>query len=424
MESKTTGRYIDDGYLDRLKEAIDPFELVSRYTQLKPSGKSHSGCCPFHDEKTPSFHVYPDGGFKCWGGGCDASGGDVISFLMKAESLDFVPAVERLADIAGMPLPRTENRLTDDESRQWRVLQEVTEWYEGAVKFFSDDAEGYLKRRGITAESRQKHRLGYAAKRANHLDPLIERHGIEPFKALGLVRESRERPGEVYAFFRDRLVIPVLNRAGKTIGLVGRAVSSEAHAKYLTLNTPFFRRENAVYGEHMADGSGPVYMCEGPLDAIIVNQQLGFDARAPLGVDVTLEQINRIIYRREGVEVLVDGDKAGRIASMSLARLIAGQLDRPVDVGFRAFPNGEDPASWLISGNDLESLERLALDEMLIRSAARLFDLKSWVGRAHAAEWLAEMLPPTPAGPAIEVLRAAFAEGIGVPAQAVVKADD
>lgn len=405
-------------YIESLKQALIPQQIAGRYTQLKQSGKGFTGKCPFHEEKTPSFWVYPDGGYKCFG--CGASGGDLIQLVMEQEKKPFMDVIKDLAEESGTPMPATRSDNNGVDNALWSALQDAVSWYVGGHQYFKD-ARRYLSARGIGDEAIQKHRLGYASKRANNLDPLVKRHGIEVYKALGLIRDGDG--GGTYALFRHRLIIPVLNRAGSAIALVGRALDPDAKAKYITLNTPFFKRSEGVYGEHMVEG-GPVVLTEGPLDAIAAQQYLKVDARAPLGTEVSTQQIARILADRNNLEVIPDSDEAGSRAAMQLARVIAGQLERPVRVRFWALPEGEDPASYLTAGHGMSSLPSLELDEALAFSAQTLFDLDSWVGQAQAAQWLADCLPPSPAGPVIEVLRARYAKAIGVPLSAVTKKVD
>jgi len=411
----TSGRY-DDTLVDQIKAQIDLVQLIGEYTELKKAGSSHVGLCPLpsHTEKTGSFNVYDDGGYKCFGCG---GHGDVFTFLQEVEGLDFPGAVKHAAEAAGITLTR-DTELSNEQAVLWKVLQEVADWYAGSIKYFHDHAMGYIRSRNITEESVERHRLGYAAKKSGNLEPLVKKYGLAPFLELGLMKKPDV--GEPYAFFRDRLVIPVLNRAGNVISFVGRAIDSDAKPKYLTLNTPFFERSKGVYGAHtVTELKGAIKMAEGPLDVIISAQVLGSQAVAPLGTDVTPDQLLQVLGWCTSLEVLADGDSAGLKAAVKIARLMPPMITRPTDVGFRIFPDGEDPGSWLPGRSNMDELKRSALDEVLICATRNRFDLSTWFGQSQAAAWITECLPPAPAGPAVEVLRSRIAIALGIPITAL-----
>lgn len=414
------GRETGDSFAEQVKAQIDLAELVGKYTDLKNGGKSQVGICPLpeHQEKTGSFHVYPDGKYKCFGCG---GHGDCFQFLQEVENVDFRGALELAAQHAGMPMPEYDAKLSQEQRLQWRILQEVADWYQGSVEYFKDRALGYMEKRGLTDESIKTHRLGYAAMKADNLKPLIERHGLKPFLDLGLMRKSKEGGGH-YAFFRDRLIFPVLNSAGNVISFQGRAIEDGAKAKYLTLNTPFFERSNGLYGMHtIKDPTGTVNWGEGPLDVILAVQQLGAQAVAPLGTEVSQDQMNMVLARCSELQVLVDGDAAGRKAAVELARMMLGIIQRAVNIQFVKFPEGEDPGSWLLGKTSLEGLEAKPMDEVLICAARHKFDIDSWHGQALAAEWLSETMPDAYKGPALEVLKHRLAVALGLPMSAFHK---
>jgi DNA primase len=407
-----------DSFAQQVKAQLDLVELVGEYTQLKQNGKSHVGICPLpsHNEKTGSFHVYPDGGYKCFG--CKAAG-DALKFIEEVEGVEFVEALKIAAQRVGMPMPERNSELEQGQRLQWRVLQEVADWYQGSIRYHSERAMGYMRSRHITDESIKIHRLGYAPGKSDNLAPLIKRHGLKPFLELGLMRQSRDGHGH-YAFFRDRLVIPVLNSSGSVIGFVGRAIERDAKAKYLTLNTPFFERSRAVYGAHtVKDPKGTIHLPEGPLDVILTAQQLGGQALAPLGTETSNEQLEQILAKCSTLRFLVDGDPAGRKAAVDFARLVLPYINRPIGIDFVKFPDDEDPGSWLHGKSSLDGLEAKPLDEVLICAARHMFDLSTWHGQSMAAEWLSETMPGPSAGPALEVLRHRLAVALSLPASSL-----
>ena len=403
--------------VDHIKGLIDPVAYISKFVELKPSGKAFSGRCPFHEDKTPSFNVFPDGGFKCFG--CPAKGSDILDFIQQHENLGFYDALKRAAEEAGVTL-ESRNQATGKEKDLWAALQEVAEFYQGSINYFRDTAESFFKSRGISEMGVKAHRLGFASGKPLNLEPLSRYYGYEVLEELGVVRRGDN--GERYSMFRNRIIFPVMNRSGNVVSLVGRAIDNSAKAKYLTLNTPFFKRSESLYGIHtVKKPNEAVYLAEGPIDAVLVNQQLHGQVVAPLGTEVTPAQIGAIVPKCERLEVLVDGDCAGRKAAVQLARSMPAHLTRPVDVGFWTFPEKEDPASWLCDHPNLDGLQRKPIDQVLISSAKHLFDMNSYIGKARAAEWLGENMPPAPAGPAVEVLRHRLAEALAIPVEGLTR---
>lgn len=402
---------------ERIKALIDPIQFISKFVDLKRQGSSYMACCPFHEDKTPSFTVNQDGRYKCFG--CHVSGGDIFDFIQEYEKVDFVEALKRAAAEAGVQLePRQQP--SEREKDLWSALQSVGEFYQGSIRYHRNEAEGFFRSRGITDVSVKRHRLGFAAKKTLNLEPLCKRFGYEVLEKLGVIRKSEN--GQWYSFFRGRAIFPVLNRSGNIISMVGRAIDDSSKAKYLTLNTPFFRRSESVYGSHtITKPNETIYLAEGPIDAVLVNQQLHGQVIAPLGTEVTDHQIGTVVPRCSRLEVLVDGDCAGRKAAVQLARTLPPHLKQPVDVGFWAFPEGEDPGSWLRGRTNLDELERKPIDQVLISAARHLFEMDTYIGQARAAEWLGEKMPPAPAGPAVEVLRHRLAKALALPIEALRK---
>jgi len=309
------------------------------------------GCCPFHGEKTPSFHCEDrKGRYHCFG--CGVSG-DHFRFLTELDGMSFPEAVERIADMAGVPMPARD----EVEERRERERASLHDVMEMAAKFFEErlqSAEGakaraYLRDRGLTSVTQQKFRLGYAPDSRNALKEHLASKGVEKaqIEACGLVRHGPDIPVS-YDWFRDRVMFPIEDARGKVIAFGGRAMAADAMAKYMNSpDTELFHKGNVLYNFARArkgmGREGTVIAVEGYMDVIAL-AQAGFDnVVAPLGTALTEHQLE-ILWRMNGEPVLCfDGDQAGlkaawRAADMVLPLVQAGRTAR-----FALLPEGKDP---------------------------------------------------------------------------------
>ena len=312
-----------DQFLDELRSRISIADIVGKHVswdpgKSRPAAGEYWACCPFHSEKTPSFHVREhEGFFKCFS--CEAGGG-AIQFYQKINNVNFPEAVERLAEIAGMPLPVStpEDRKKADKAAELMAMTEV------AAKFFRlnlDSSSGraaldYLRSRRLTAEDCRRYGIGYASPGGTLLKHLAQ-HGYDSKAAAeaGLAGKSKDGPG-YFDWFRDRIVFPIRSQRGKVIAFGGRSMDPNARAKYLNSpETPIFKKGHCLYNhsaarEAVARGQ-PLILAEGYMDVIALCQA-GFDASvAPLGTAVTMSQL-RFLWKMSSVPVVaLDGDKAG-----------------------------------------------------------------------------------------------------------------
>jgi len=247
------------GPVSDLKETIlnrvNIAELIGQYVTLIQSGREYKACCPFHDEKTPSFYVMPEKNFyHCFG--CKA-GGNVIDFVMRQENLEFFPAMEWLASRHGIEIPRTEG-----QKREVGQKQRLLELNEAAWKFFRRklaDPEGevarqYIEKRGIDKAVASEFGLGYAPKEWSALTDMLLAKGARAseLESLGLIK-PRSSGNEYYDAFRHRLIFPIHSVTGGVIGFGGRALSDEDNPKYLnTSNTPLYEKSHVLYNLNRA----------------------------------------------------------------------------------------------------------------------------------------------------------------------------
>ncbi len=352
-------------FLDEIRNRIPVSEVVGRRVKLAHKGREHSGLCPFHSEKTPSFTVNDDKGFyHCFG--CGAHG-DIIKFVIETEGLSFPETVERLAGQAGLPMPE----YSPEDVRKSQQRKSLYDVMEMAAKYFETQlvsqagTEGlnYVTRRGLSKVTQKKFRLGFSLNSRTALkDALLGRDGITEDMMIeaGLLIKPVDADGSQsdkpsYDRFRHRVMFPITDRQGRVVAFGGRALSSDAKAKYLNSpETPLFHKGRLLYnlaGARKASyDKGRVLVAEGYMDVIAMSQAGFTNAVAPLGTAVTEEQIIELWKLAPEPLMCFDGDKAGvlaahRVAEKSLPLLKAGHSLR-----FVHLPVGEDPDSY-ISGH-------------------------------------------------------------------------
>ena len=370
---------IPDGFVDELKARIRPSDVIGRKVKLTKKGKEWVGLSPFTNEKTPSFYVNDQKRiFKCFSSGM---GGDVISFIMETERLSFMEAVEKLAEEAGMELPKADPRAAEAYDHRKR-LQEVCE---AAAAYFEErlqSSEGsaardYLEGRGLKPPAWKRHRLGYAPddwrKTINHL----KSEGFTQAEILeaGLAKES-DRGGEPYDAFRGRLMFPIPDSRGGIIAFGGRGLTPDAKPKYLNSgDTPLFHKSRVLYRykaarEALGHGEGGgLIVCEGYMDAIALAEAGFGQAVAPLGTALTEEQIS-LLWRAGPEPVLCfDGDRAGLGAAYRAVDRALPHVEPGRSLFFVLLPDGMDPDDLIrergpaAMGEALEA--RIALSELL-----------------------------------------------------------
>ena len=374
--------------IEQVAAANDIVEVISSYFPLKRAGANYRALCPFHQEKTPSFHVSPARqSFHCFGCGV---GGSVFRFVMDYEHVDFPTSVRRLAARVGIPVIE-ERSLSSEEDRQHEARRtllklhaEAAEWFQENLlkRDFAQPARDYLKRRGLTIEVAKSWRLGLAPESWDACLKWALDRGYKRGTILqsGLVKlRDEERPeSEVYDRFRGRLMFPICNDLGEVIAFSGRILTSEAEsAKYLNSpETPLFRKGSILFGLHKTKRglieAGFAIVCEGQLDLITLFEAGLTNVVAPQGTAFTEGQA-RILKRYVNEVVLCfDADAAGQKAA---ERSLEPLLENNLIVRVAEMPPGEDPDS-LVRKNGAENFrDRIA-------AARDFFDF--WIQRQVA----------------------------------------
>jgi DNA primase len=325
---------------DEVKQRVDIVEVIARYTQLKRAGAVYKGLCPFHNERTPSFVVFPNTGtWRCFGA-C-GTGGDVITFVMRRENMEFREALEVLARQAGIDLaPPQEQGQGSSRERIFEANEAAAAYYEHTLLHHPAAEAGrrYLERRGIDAATRGLFRLGFAPDNWSPLrDFLLDKgFSLDLLLEAGLVKRNEER-NSTYDMFRGRLIFPIRDRQGRVIGFGGR-VLDDGVPKYLnTAETQLFHKSHVVYGLDLAYRAireqKQVVIVEGYMD-VIAAHQFGFpNVVACMGTALTPEQLKQLQHFTHNFVLALDADAAGQqatIRGLNQARQSLARVRKPV----------------------------------------------------------------------------------------------
>lgn len=339
-----------DSFLQELKLRSDITEIASSYVNLKRHGRNMVGLCPFHGEKTPSFTIYTENGsFYCFGCG---AGGDVITFIMKIENLDYVEAVKFLAQRAGMEMP--ENTYDDSLSK---LRMRIYEANREAARFFhatllsqrGQSGLNYLRGRALSDRTIRHFGLGFADDDWNSLCNHLKNKGFSEYEIYSANLAFKRKNGNgIYDRFVNRVMFPIIDLRGNVIAFGGRIMTDEK-PKYLnTSDTPVFKKSENLFSLNNAKSSGTrtLILCEGYMDVIALNQAGFTNAVATLGTALTNEQA--VLMKRYADEVIIcyDADGAGQKAT---ARAIDILRNAGLPIKILTVPSGKDPDEFIRS---------------------------------------------------------------------------
>lgn len=347
--------------VQQIKERLSITDIISPYVKLTRAGRSLRGLCPFHKEKTPSFHVSPERGtWHCFGCG---EGGDGFSFIEKIEGVDFKGALKILAEKAGVTIEYSGGGSREDASKKDRLREAMSragEWY--AEKIKDSPAYAYAKSRGLTDESIQHWDLGYAPDAWRDLLEAFTALGftIEELLSAGLIKEADGKPGTYYDRFRNRLMFPIRDASGRVVAFTGRTLSPDEQAKYLNSpETELYHKSELLFGMDKAKDAirtrGFTMLVEGQLDVLLAHQA-GFTNAVALS-GTALSPVHLALMKRysENLMLVLDADPAGFKATARSAMLA---LHGDLRVKAARLPKGKDPAD-LVSEDPAEFGKRI-----------------------------------------------------------------
>jgi len=428
--------------VDDIKDRLDIVEVIQSYVPLKKAGRNYKGLCPFHSEKTPSFVVFPHSGtWHCFGA-C-GTGGDLFTFVMKRENLDFGEALKLLAQRAGVELEPLSPQVTEAEKRLelLRAINKAAALYFHHLLLNADEAaraRAYLDKRGLSRETIDRFEVGYALDQWDGLLRYLTSKGyaVADLVEAGLAVEREDRSG-YYDRFRGRIVFPIHDAQGRTLGFGGR-ILGEGVPKYLNSpQTPLFDKSSLLYGLDQAKGgiraSGEAVIVEGYMDVLIAHQYGLNNVVAQMGTALTEEQLTLLKRYSRSFILALDADLAGDQATLRGLDVARQVMDREVvpvptprglirfeerlaaDIRIVSLPPGRDPdevirespAHWaqLISGAkpvtdyyfdaltaDLDLASAGGKSEAVRRLGPLLAELGDTVSRTHYLQLLARMV--------------------------------
>lgn len=385
---------IPESFIQELLNRVDVVEVIDASVPLKKAGSNYHACCPFHNEKTPSFTVSPTKQFyHCFG--CGAHG-TALGFLMEYQGLGFVEAVHELAKRVGMTVPQ-ETRIVDKAAEQaalgmQEALQLALGYYRAELKK-SEKAISYLKGRGLSGEIAARFQMGYAPAGWQNLAAVIKDYQSESLSAAGLVITNDQ--GRRYDRFRDRVMFPIHDQRGQVIGFGGRVLGTEgddAGPKYLNSpETPLFQKGHELYGLFLARRAireaGQVLVVEGYMDVVALAQHGVEYAVATLGTATTPSHITKLMRQTDNIIFCFDGDAAGRKAAWRAAVNSLPALTDGLQLSFLFLPPEHDPDSYIREygkeGFEAALKETLPLSQYLVQTLAEENDMQSQEGRVR-----------------------------------------
>lgn len=334
-------------YIDEVVRRSDITEVVSSYVQLRHRGRTHTGLCPFHSEKTPSFVVYPETqSFYCFGCG---AGGDVITFVRMINNLDYVEALKMLAGRAGMPMPEEDDKAGRLRSRVLAINKEAARFFYEQLNAENDDARAaraYWRGRGLSDSTIRRFGLGFSPNDFGALRRHLRTRGYTEEEMLASGLQKRSEKGNVYDVFRGRVMTPIFDLRGNVIAFGGRVLGDEKPKYINSPETLVYKKSKAMFALNIAKKSASrrYILCEGYMDVISLHQA-GFDtAVAACGTALTPDQVRLLGEYADEVVLCYDSDEAGQKAT---ARSLGLFAESPVKVSVLNIPGAKDPDEFI-----------------------------------------------------------------------------
>ena len=358
---------IPESFIQELLNRVDVIDVIDKSVPLKKAGSNYVACCPFHQEKSPSFTVSPSKQFyHCFG--CGAHG-SALSFLIEYQGMSFVDAVEDLAKSVGLTVPQDTQKISPETKEKnlalGEALQIASQYYQSALKK-SERAIDYLKKRGLTGQIAKTFQLGYAPEGWQNLENVFKKYDDEALNIAGLVLKNDQ--GKRYDRFRDRIMFPIHNMKGEIIGFGGRVINPEDTPKYYNSpETPLFQKSQELYGLFAARRSirekGCVLVVEGYMDVVGLAQFGVMNAVATLGTATSAFHIKKLMRQTDTIIFCFDGDHAGKAAAWRAMMNALPSLNDKVVLKFLFLPEEHDPDSF-IRAYSKEAFESMMHDAM------------------------------------------------------------
>ncbi|MBE8214940.1 MAG: DNA primase [Endozoicomonadaceae bacterium] len=404
-------KLIPQVFINDILARTDIVELISESLPLKKTGQNYSACCPFHQEKTPSFHVQKEKQFYyCFG--CGVSG-NVVSFLMNYQEMSFPAAIEYLAKQHGLDIPKekphTSKIMQEKLMRLYAIAQKATIFYE---KQYAEKqnivAKQYLENRGISSDMMKTFKIGYAPNAWNLLYDALLPQGYtkEQLKDSGLFAQG-ENKQNLYDRFRHRIIFPIRNMQGQVTSFGGRILDHQ-NPKYLNSSeTLIFQKSQTLYGLYEAKQKNKtlnmLMIVEGYMDVIALYQHGITQVVATLGTAITVEHIQKIFKYAHHVIFCYDADTAGKNAAWKALQHSLPALKDGYRVQFLFLPEGEDPDSFIFKkGIDAfktyMNKKSLALDEYLFQNIIESVDINTLEGKAEFLQLSKNYIQKIPTG--------------------------
>ncbi|CAG0878787.1 unnamed protein product [Cyprideis torosa] len=393
---------IPQAFIDDLLSRIDIVDVISARVELKKSGANYSACCPFHNEKTPSFTVSQSKQFyHCFG--CQANG-SAISFLMNYDQLHFVDAIETLAQTIGMEVPREADAQNRENSRKplFDIMEQCAHFYIERLKK-SPDAVEYLKRRKLSGETARKFGIGFAPRGWQNLETGVK---ADHEKLIKLGMQIRSDEGRVYDRFRERIMFPIRDRRGRVIAFGGRILDT-GEPKYLNSpETPLFHKSEELYGffeaRKHATSCGKILVVEGYMDVVALSQHGVENTVATLGTATSTQHIELLFRTVPDIYFCFDGDRAGKEAAWRALKATLPALQDGRNAHFSFLPNGEDPDSYISKfGKDAFNTflsNAITASEFLVSHLSQDLDTAEIGGKARLAQLSKPLIKTLPNG--------------------------
>ncbi|OGU22064.1 MAG: DNA primase [Hydrogenophilales bacterium RIFOXYD1_FULL_62_11] len=408
-------------FIDTLLARVDIVDVIDRRVSLKKAGQNYQACCPFHNEKTPSFTVSPTKQFyHCFG--CGAHG-TALGFLMEYEHMSFPDAVAALAQDVGLPIPESaqESDRPKPPPALWDALEQAAQFYRQQLKS-SPRAIDYLKQRGLTGTIAARYGMGYAPDDWSPLKQVFSDYSADALAASGLVIDNERSR---YDRFRDRIMFPIKNIKGQIVGFGGR-VLDKGEPKYLNSpETPLFHKGSELYGLFEAraaiKAAGRAIVVEGYMDVVALAQHGVEFSVAALGTATTPIHVRTLLRHTDRLIYAFDGDNAGRKAAWRALENSLEALQDGKEISFLFLPEGEDPDSTIRAHGQAAFLrlldnDTLPLSAFLVRELASGLKLDTQEGRASLLKQAKPLLEKITAPMLGSLIQRQIAELAHVPA--------